>query len=375
MVVGFDPGRKEKSVSSVQCGLCGSVSGVLTRLVVQPLDVLKIRFQLQVEPTTKQTITGKYSGIWQAFKLIYKEEGYAALWKGHVPAQVLSMVYGYVQFMSFEAITEVMWKTYPASTGPKWKPVTHFVSGGLAGCLSSTVAQPLDVLRTRLVAQGEPKIYKSLYEAASKMYVNEGIQSFYKVDCSQISSERIITPLGSEEVFVYVARVITVSLQEVSIGRGLVPTLVQIFPYAGLQFGFYAFFKALWEMSFRTKQQDPYKPADIEESLACGALSGIVSKGIIYPLDMVKKRLQVQGFHEARQTFGEVRRYSGMLDCFRVILREEGSAGFFKGLAPSTIKAGLSVAIIFCTYEQCLQIARGYIHEEDVPATTSTSLS
>lgn len=27
-----------------------------------------------------------------------------------------------------------------------------------------------------------------------------------------------------------------------------------------------------------------------------------------------------------------------MLDCFRVILREEGSAGFFKGLAPSTIK-------------------------------------
>jgi len=34
---------------------------------------------------------------------------------------------------------------------------------------------------------------------------------------------------------------------------GLVPTLVQIFPYAGLQFGFYAFFKTLWEMSIRIK--------------------------------------------------------------------------------------------------------------------------
>lgn len=34
---------------------------------------------------------------------------------------------------------------------------------------------------------------------------------------------------------------------------GLVPTLVQIFPYAGLQFGFYAFFKALWEVAFVTK--------------------------------------------------------------------------------------------------------------------------
>lgn len=36
--------------------------------------------------------------------------------------------------------------------------MSHFVCGGIAGCLSSTVAQPLDVLRTRLVAQGEPKV-------------------------------------------------------------------------------------------------------------------------------------------------------------------------------------------------------------------------
>lgn len=36
--------------------------------------------------------------------------------------------------------------------------VTHFVCGGIAGCLASTVAQPVDVIRTRLVAQGEPKV-------------------------------------------------------------------------------------------------------------------------------------------------------------------------------------------------------------------------
>ena len=41
--------------------------------------------------------------------------------------------------------------------------VSHFVCGGIAGCLSSTVAQPLDVIRTRLVAQGEPKVWLSLY--------------------------------------------------------------------------------------------------------------------------------------------------------------------------------------------------------------------
>lgn len=328
-MVGFDPGRKEKSISSTQCGVCGSVAGLVTRLVVQPLDVLKIRFQLQIEPTSKKITTGKYSGIWQAFKLIIKEEGFTALWKGHVPAQVLSVVYGYVQFTAFESITEAMWRTYPRCTDPKWKPVTHFVCGGLAGCLSSTIAQPLDVLRTRLVAQGEPKVYKNLFQAASKMYDKEGVRSFYK---------------------------------------GLVPTLVQIFPHAGLQFGFYSFFKALWEMSFRIKRQDPYKAVDVEESLVCGALSGIFSKGIVYPLDMVKKRLQVQGFHEARETFGRVQKYNGMLDCFRIILREEGPAGFFKGLTPSTLKAGFSVAIIFCTYEQCIMVVRGYLHDDNTPA-------
>jgi len=37
-------------------------------------------------------------------------------------------------------------------------PVTHFVCGGISGCAASLVIQPLDVIRTRLVAQGEPKV-------------------------------------------------------------------------------------------------------------------------------------------------------------------------------------------------------------------------
>jgi len=46
----------------------------------------------------------------------------------------------------------------------------------------------------------------------------------------------------------------------------------------------------------------------------------------------------VQGFHEARETFGKVQRYNGMLNCFKVVAKEEGITGFFKGLAPSTLK-------------------------------------
>lgn len=49
---------------------------------------------------------GKYSGVKQAVVLIFKEEGITAFWKGHVPAQGLSAVYGLVQFTSFEILTK-----------------------------------------------------------------------------------------------------------------------------------------------------------------------------------------------------------------------------------------------------------------------------
>ena len=49
------------------------------RFVIGPLDVLKIRFQVQIEPivraqTGQQTLS-KYTGISQAFRLIVQEEG------------------------------------------------------------------------------------------------------------------------------------------------------------------------------------------------------------------------------------------------------------------------------------------------------------
>ena len=48
-------------------------------MVIGPLDVLKVRFQVQLEPIRKATSAGqplsKYTGITQALRLIVKEEG------------------------------------------------------------------------------------------------------------------------------------------------------------------------------------------------------------------------------------------------------------------------------------------------------------
>ena len=53
--------------------------------------------QLQIEPVSSQKLQGKYWGLFQASRCIHSEEGLSAFWKGHIPAQLLSICYGAVQ--------------------------------------------------------------------------------------------------------------------------------------------------------------------------------------------------------------------------------------------------------------------------------------
>lgn len=60
-----------------------------------------------------------------------------------------------LQFASFELLTEVVHETTPYDSQTAG---VHFVCGGLAACSATVVCQPLDTLRTRFAAQGEPKV-------------------------------------------------------------------------------------------------------------------------------------------------------------------------------------------------------------------------
>ena len=92
--VGYN--AEEKRLTSFQVASARAVSGFITRLVLQPLDVFKIRFQLQIEPTVsrKNISKGFYHGMFQSVSHIVKNEGARSLWKGHVSAQCLTVIYG-----------------------------------------------------------------------------------------------------------------------------------------------------------------------------------------------------------------------------------------------------------------------------------------
>uniref|UniRef100_A0A7N4UWZ9 Solute carrier family 25 member 19 n=1 Tax=Sarcophilus harrisii TaxID=9305 RepID=A0A7N4UWZ9_SARHA len=247
-MVGYDPKPNRKKNSKVDVAVAGSASGLVTRALISPLDVIKIRFQLQVEHLSSSDPHAKYYGIIQAARQILKEEGLTAFWKGHIPAQILSIGYGAVQ------------------------------------------------------------IYRNLRHGVMMMYKTEGPLAFY---------------------------------------RGLPPTLIAIFPYAGFQFSFYSALKQVYEWAIPV---DGKKNANLK-NLLCGSGAGVISKTLTYPLDLFKKRLQVGGFEKAREPFGQVRKYQGLLDCIKKIFQEEGTQGFFKGLTPSLLKSAMSTGLVFFWYE------------------------
>lgn len=83
--------------------------------------------------------------------------------------------------------------------------VEKFVVGGIAGMCATTITMPVDTIRTRVVFQNSAdKVYRSMMHAGVSIIKDEGITHLYK---------------------------------------GLGPSVVQIFPYAGLHFAYYNLFE------------------------------------------------------------------------------------------------------------------------------------
>ncbi|KAI8877449.1 mitochondrial carrier [Backusella circina FSU 941] len=290
-------------LSSYELGFCGAMAGIISRFVIAPLDVVKIRMQLQTHRTTfgSRIVTGdvKYLKISQAMKTILKEEGIKGLYKGNLPAEYLYLTYNTVEFWTYKELESFL------ESIDKNKRLPHtfktFGCGMVAGCAATTATYPFDLLRTRFALQSTEQHYTSIAQAVRSIYVEEGgVRGFY---------------------------------------RGLWPAIIQIMPYMGLLFASYdafaAGFKKLRDENILSAK---YKPS---HDMISGALSGFFSKTLIYPFDLVRKRLQVQG-----QT------YEPWLKCLKSIVVKEGFKSLYKGLAPSLLKVAPANAVTFMVFEE-----------------------
>jgi solute carrier family 25 protein 42 len=128
---------------------------------------------------------------------------------------------------------------------------------------------------------------------------------------------------------------------------GLKPTIVGIVPYAGTSF---VTFHSLKDraVAWTDAKGDADLPTHIR--LACGAVAGLAAQTATYPLDIVRRRMQVMGMEGA-----PCPSYSSMLDAATTIIRTEGPSVLFKGLSMNFVKGPIAVATSFTVNDRLKQ--------------------
>lgn len=82
-----------------------------------------------------------------------------------------------------------------------------------------------------------------------------------------------------------------------------------------------------------------------------GSAGGIVANAIVYPLDIIKTRLQVQlNDTDSEKTSDKSTRYKGTLDALTKILEEEGCSGLYSGLPGCSIGVASTNFVYFYAY-------------------------
>lgn len=152
--------------------VCGAgAAAVITVTFIHPIDVLKTR--LQVSGGAEGGRNYKALGVGGSIRVIAAEEGVAAFWKGIGAAWMREASYTSLRLGLYGPIKTAMGLKKDSSFFLK------FVAGGLAGALGSTVGNPFDVVKTRMMA-AEGKTIPSMGSTFGDIYKTLGVQGFYK---------------------------------------------------------------------------------------------------------------------------------------------------------------------------------------------------
>ena len=176
--------KKQKQPSTAQNAVAGAIAGFTARMAVAPVDLAKIRLQVQ-QGRVSAASSLKYRGMIGTMRTVAMEEGFLALWKGNVPAQLMVMTFVAIKFSAFNACRNLLDTVAVKASGssPEEKrlrgTVTNLMAGGMAGAMATTGSYPMDVLRTRLAAQ-TTQVTAALRTEVANVWAGGGALGFYK---------------------------------------------------------------------------------------------------------------------------------------------------------------------------------------------------
>ncbi|XP_076950558.1 mitochondrial adenine nucleotide transporter ADNT1-like [Bidens hawaiensis] len=287
-----------------------------SRTAVAPLERMKILLQVQNPHAIK------YNGTIQGLKYIWRTEGLRGMFKGNGTNCARIVPNSAVKFFSYEEASKgILWlyRQQPGNEDAELTPLLHLGAGACAGIVAMSATYPMDLVRGRLTVQTDksPSQYRGIAHALTTVLREEGPRALYK---------------------------------------GWVPSVIGVVPYVGLNFAVY---KSLKDYLVKSRPFGLVEDTELSVTtkLACGAVAGTVGQTVAYPLDVIRRRMQMGGWkHAASIVTGEGKsksalEYNGMIDAFRKTVRYEGFRALYKGLVPNSVKVVPSIAIAFVTYE------------------------
>ncbi|TFK44304.1 mitochondrial carrier domain-containing protein [Crucibulum laeve] len=279
----------------------GTVGGIAQVLVGQPFDIVKVRMQTAPK--------GTYTGMVQCAGGILKNEGPLAFYKGTLTPLLgigvcVSIQFGALEWCKRYFATQNAAKGLGGPGGTQLSGDQLFVAGVTAGLANGLVSGPVEHIRIRLQTQSNVNpTYTGPYDAIKKIYSSHGIAGIYK---------------GQGVTF----------LREAT-GYG-----VYFLTYEKL---------VQWEMAKKGIKRDQISPLN---AVLYGATAGYALWAVIYPIDMIKSRMQTDGFSPSTG-----QKYKSAVDCVRTVWRTEGVGAFTRGLGPTLIRSPFANGATFLGFE------------------------
>ncbi|CUA70333.1 Calcium-binding mitochondrial carrier SAL1 [Rhizoctonia solani] len=299
--------------------LAGGIAGAVSRTATAPFDRLKVfLITRQIDSvgdltrqgaslTSKSGAPGKVSsatvgsarGLGRAMAHLYAEGGLAAFWVGNGLNVVKIFPESAIKFLSYESSKRFFARYVDkVDDSRNISGTSRFISGGIGGITSQLSIYPIETLKTQMMSATGGR--QPVLPAIKRLLAMGGVRAFY---------------------------------------RGLTIGLVGVFPYSAIDMSTFEALKLAYVRS--TGVSEP----GVLALLAFGSISGSVGATSVYPLNLVRTRLQASG------SSGHPQSYDGIFDVARKTMKKEGWRGFYKGLLPTLAKVVPAVSISYVVYE------------------------
>ncbi|CAK9323351.1 unnamed protein product [Citrullus colocynthis] len=261
----------------------GAVSGAAAKTATAPLERIKLLMQTHGARIAQEGAK-KSIGFIEAIRTVIKVEGVKGLWKGNFPQVIRIIPYSAIQLFAYENFKNL----FRGEDG-ELSVIGRLAAGACAGMTSTFMTYPLDVLRLRMAV--DPG-FRTASEIALCMLREEGITSYYS---------------------------------------GLGPSLFGIAPYIAVNF-------CIFDLVKKSLPEEAQRRT--ETSLFTALLSASLATLMCYPLDTVRRQMQMKGTP-----------YNTVFDAFAGIWAGDGFVGFYRGLLPNFLKNLPSSSIKLTTYD------------------------